>query len=294
MVSGIPRPIDRDVQSRVWIISDLQVADPSEAIRCLGTAIDDVATMDLSFDQIWYLGDGIAGTDQELNRRVTDVQVDLLEGLETPLRYVMGNHDIDYAKETGEVSLPLYEAVQAHPGWRTTERPDDFHFIEEFDDYLVLFLSDHVDRDGHWSVTHGRIHGDVDQYPHSEADYRAVKEQLADQRKPVIIAGHNAFPGGNRPAELQQRLFPLPEPVRLHVYGHAHIGDEEWLGKNVYRTISYVDDHPIPQVDVASLEDHRGDIIRSVVLELYANGDCGVYFRDHTTCSWLEAYVDCA
>lgn len=284
---------DRDVRTRVWLISDLQVADPAEARRCLGAAVEDVLSLGVSFDGIWYLGDGVAGTDLERNERVTDVQVDLLERLNCPLRYVMGNHDIDHAKETGDVVLPLWDAVRSRRTWRTTEDPGDFYFLEDRDEHVVLFLSDHVDSAGRWSVTHGRIHGDADRYPHTEADYRAVRERLADRGKPVIVAGHNAFPGGNRPAELQRRLFPLPENVRLHAYGHAHIGDEEWLGENVYRTISSVDDHRIPQVDVASLEDQRGDTIRSAVLELYANGDLGVYFRDHTARNWLEAYVDC-
>jgi calcineurin-like phosphoesterase family protein len=294
MESAILDGRDRDVRTRVWLISDLQVDDPSEARRCLGTAIEDVVSLEQSPDQIWYLGDGVMGFDLDRVEQLTDVQIDLLERLDCPLRYVMGNHDIDYAKKTGEVALPLHEAVRSHSTWRTTERPEDFYFVEELDGLQVLFLADHVDREGRWSVTHGRIHGDADRYPHSEADYRAVVERLADRDKPVIVAGHNAFPGGNRPAELQRRLFPLPEHVRLHVYGHAHIGDEKHVGENAYRTISYVDDHRIPQVDVASLEDLRGDTIRSAFLEVYTNGDCGVYFRDHSGRNWLEAYVDCA
>lgn len=133
---------------RVWLISDLQVAEPDEARRCLGSAVEDVTSLGMSLDKTWYLGDGVMETDLERNERVTDVQVKLLERLDCPLRYVMGNHDIDYAKKTGDVSLPLYETVRSRPSWYTTERPEDFYFVEEFNEHVVLFLSDHVDPEG--------------------------------------------------------------------------------------------------------------------------------------------------
>lgn len=286
----IPTATHRDVETQIWVISDLQTADPDEARRCLGTAVDDATAAAGAFDYVWYLGDAIRGTDLERNERVASVQVDLLERLDAPVRYVMGNHDLDYARETGTVASPFYEAVRAHPDWRTTDRWEDFHFFEDLDDWTVLFLSDHVDSDGRWSVTHGEIHGDVDRYPHADEDYRHVTDRLARSEKPVLVAGHNAFPGGNRPAPIQRRFFPLPDTVRLHLYGHAHVGDEEWAGEHAYRTISYVDDHRFPQIDVASLEDRRGDRIRSAVLRLYEDGEYGVFVRDHDREVWEESY----
>lgn len=278
------------VRARIWVISDLQSVDPAEARRCLETAVEDVASLPVEFDRVWYLGDGVSGLDLELNRRVAQLQVELLERLDTPVRYVMGNHDIDHAKETGEVSLPLYEAVRAHPTWLTTAAPEEFAFTEELGGWTALFLSDHVAPDGRWSVTHGRIWGDAERYPHTEADYRAVVERVAGTGNPVVVAGHNAFPGGNRPAEIQRWFLPLPDTVRLHLYGHAHIGDEEQVAEHAYRTISGIDHHQIPQVDVASLEDRRGDTIRSAVLELHAGGAFGVALRDHDGRRWLESY----
>lgn len=283
---------DACVQTRAWVISDLQSVDPDEARRCLETAVEDVMALELDLDYVWYLGDGISGHDLELIRRVTDLQVELLERLAIPVRYVMGNHDIDYAKETGEVSLPLYEAVRSHPGWRTTTAPDDFAFIEDLGEWTVLFLSDHVGPAAEWSVTHGRHWGEADLYPYTEADYRAVIERVSEAGKPTVVAGHNAFPGGNRPAEIQRWFFPLPACVALHLYGHAHIGDEAQANEHAYRTIAGVDHHPIPQIDVASLEDRRGDTIRSAVLELGPNGSYAVSLRDHARGTWLESYRD--
>ena len=287
------RPSDsshREPKTTIWVISDLQTSKPDEVDRCLGAAIDDVTASATEFDQIWYLGDAIAGTDLEMNERVADRQVALLDGLAAPLRYVMGNHDLDLAKETGEVISPFYDAVGGHPNWRTTVDPEAFYFTEELGGWTVLFLSDHVDRTGRWSVTHGKIHGDADRYPHTVDDYRQAIERVSDSDRPVILAGHNAFPGGNRPAEIQRRMFPLPETVQLHLYGHAHIGDEEYVAPNTYRTISYVDHHRIPQIDVASLEDRRGDTIRSAILELFPDGEYSVYLRDHRRNAWLESY----
>jgi hypothetical protein len=145
-----------------------------------------------------------------------------------------------------------------------------------------------------WSVTHGRIHGDETAYPYDESDYQTAIESASETEKPLIIAGHNAFRGGNRAAELQDWLLPLPLDTVMHLYGHAHIGDERRLptgsGHNAYRTVSYVDHHQVPQVDVASLEDRRGDVIRSAVLETYVGGGCAIHVRDHSDGRWLESY----
>lgn len=286
----IPAPTPEDVETQVWVVSDLQTADPDEARRCLGTAVEDATGAAGGFDCVWYLGDAIRGADRERNEQVAAVQVELLEGLDAPVRYVMGNHDLDEAVETGRIASPFYEAVRAHPDWRTTDGWDEFFFIEELDAWTVLFLSDHVDPDGRWQVTHGEVRGDEALYPHSAADYRRAIERATRPGKPVVIAGHNAFPGGNRPASIQRRFFPLPDAVRLHLYGHAHLGDEEWAGEHAYRTVSYVDDHAVPQVDVASLEDRRGDRVRSAVLRLYEGGELGVFVRDHDRALWEESY----
>lgn len=286
------RPDEDDLQdgTTIWVVSDLQSVDPDAATRCLTTAIEDVRTLNCDLDYVWYLGDGVSGFNIPLIRRVTEIQVSLFEELELPLRYVMGNHDIDYAKETGDVCLPLYEAVRSRSNWQTTAAPEEFYFLEDVGEWSVLFLSDHVDPNGRWSVTHGRLWGSDDEYPYSTADYRAVIEQTSVREKPTVIAGHNAFPGGNRPAEIQRRFLPLPETVRLHLYGHAHIGDVEHVGEHAYRTITAIDGHAIPQFDVASLEDRRGDTIRSVILELGRAGGYCVHFRDHSQAAWLESY----
>ena len=57
---------------------------------------------------------------------------------------------------------------------------------------------------------------------------------------------------------LHDLMLPLPANIRLHLYGHAHIGDAAWAGKDLYRKIACVDNHPIIQCDIASLEDGRG------------------------------------
>ena len=159
----------------------------------------------------------------------------------------------------------------------------------------MLFLSDHVDLNGAWELTHGTVQGDEDAYPHTEEDYREAVREAVQPGRPLIIAGHNAFAGGNRPARIQDWLTPLPPETVVHLYGHAHIGDERNVppgsGHNAYRTISYVDDHQVPQIDISSLEDLRGDVVRSAVLETYIDGGCSVHIRDHSNRSWLESYT---
>lgn len=283
-------PLRSNVTARIWAVSDLQTANTAEARRCLSTAIDDIQHLELDLDAIWYLGDAIMGFDVPTNRGIAEVQVELFEEMGLPLRYVMGNHDLDYAKRSGDLDSPFYDAVQEIEGWRTTSSPNDFAFTEHLGDWLVLFLSDHIDENGAWSVTHGRVQGDESAYPYTAEDYRSWLARVTEGERYVVIAGHNAFPGGNRAGEIQRWFFPLPASVRLHLYGHAHVGDEKHVGVEADRTISYVDGHPIPQVNVASLEDDRGDTIRSVVLDLDDEGGVGVWFRDHSSRTWLESY----
>lgn len=279
-----------DVSSRVWAISDLQTPGVAEARRCLSTAIDDAAELDLDLDYVWYLGDAIMGFEMEINREIAEVQAELLEEFGVPVRFVMGNHDLDHAKRTREIESPFYETVRTVDGWRTTAAPEEFAFTERLGPWGVLFLSDHIAPDGRWCVTHGRIYGEETAYPYDAEEYRDELTALADESEYLIIAGHNAFPGGNRASELQRRFFPLPTAVRAHLYGHAHLGDEKHVGANAHRTLSYIQDHPTPQLDVASLEDVRGDTIRSLVLDLYADGSFRAWFRDHSQRVWLEAY----
>lgn len=291
---ALPPTVHEAVDSRAWVVSDLQTSSPEESRRVLTTAITDIQELTPTLDQLWYLGDAVSGADPEPNREVAGVQIEHLDELGVPSRYVMGNHDIDPPRKAGVFEMPFYECARDNPNWRTTESPDDFYFVDELGGHTVLFLSDHVSPDMEWSVTHGRVRGDDAAYPYTEADYRAAIEAAGSRGKPLIIAGHNAFSGGNRPAGLQDRFLPLPLETVLHLYGHAHIGDERRLpsgsGHNAYRTISYVDHHQVPQVDVASLEDRRGDVIRSAILETYVDGGCAVHLRDHSRGRWIESY----
>ncbi len=283
---------EADVTARVWVMSDLQTANAREAERCLGTAIDDFGDSLDEMDQVWYLGDAVSGTDIERNRAVAERTIELLEPFSIPGRYVMGNHDIDPPRKADVRDMPFYDLASEHPDWRTTESAAEFSFTDTVGGHRVLFLSDHVAPDLSWSVTHGRIRGNEAAYPYEPADYRSALQAANAEGKPLIIAGHNAFPGGNRGADLQRWFQPLPAGTRLHLYGHAHIGDERRMpsesGSDAYRTISFIDHSQVPQVDVASLEDRRGDVVRSGLLELYDDGGCAIHLRDHTNERWLQ------
>ena len=287
---------DREVCARAWVMSDLQTSSAAEARRCLRHAIGDVESLGLSVDQLWYLGDAVSGTDLERNRAVAETQIEMLADVGVPCRYVMGNHDIDPPRKADEPEMPFYDRVRDHPDWRTTDEPADFYFVDEIGEHTVLFLSDHVGPDLDWCVTHGRIRGDEDAYPYDEDDYRTAIEEAAATDRPLITAGHNAFAGGNRAAGIQDWLMPLPLRTVLHCYGHAHIGDVKRMpsadGRNGYQTLSYVDHHQVPQIDVASLEDRRGDVIRSAILETYVDGGVAIHVRDHSNKTWRESYMN--
>jgi len=166
----------------------------------LETAIGDVGGLVPDLDQLRYLGDAVSGADPEDNGAVAEVQLRMLEQLGLPGRYVMGNHDLDPPRSRDILEMPSYDRVRERPGWPTTESPEEFYFTDELGSHTVLLLSDHVSPDLEWAVTHGRLRMDESAYPYTEADYRAAIEPVTAPGRPLILAGHNAFSGGNRPA----------------------------------------------------------------------------------------------
>ncbi|HML45148.1 MAG TPA: metallophosphoesterase [Clostridia bacterium] len=283
------------VKRRLWILSDLQQSLPERATACMTRAVRDFLSLQLEVEAVCYLGDAVEGHDLGFLRDMSAMQVRELSKVQAPIFYALGNHDFDYyryhEKDLARMTLPFYEAVSEHPQWRVGRGVEDMAFFEDFGDFALAFLPDHAAKDGRWYTTHGEVRGDADAYPNGPEAYQGVCDKIEGFGKPVITLSHYAFAGGNRPAPLLDRLLPLPGNVRLHLYGHAHIGDAYWAGKDCHRKIAGVDRQPLVQVDVASLENYRGSAIRSVILEWYRDQSIGVYFRNHTLCRWDECYV---
>lgn len=279
---------------RVWVFSDLQQSLPAEARRCLTQAIEDFRSLDLPIEQMWYLGDAVEGHNLDHLEEMAAMQVEALSAFNVPLKYVLGNHDFDlltHDRGAAGRGAIFRDAVLRVPTWRTTDSLESFHFIDRIGPFTVLFLSDHADPTARWISTHGAVQGDKRLYPHSAAAYERLRDQIAAVDGPVITCSHYAFAGGNRPSPLHNLMLPLPPNIRLHLYGHAHIGDAAWAGKDLWRKIACVDDHPIVQCDIASLEDGRGSAIRSAVLEIYQDQSLGLFFRNHSTRRWEESLV---
>lgn len=280
------------VRHRVWICSDLQQWDPAAAERILDTVFADFHSLELPCEQVWNLGDTTDGKDPARMRETVLLQAERFESLGVPLVYACGNHDFDFFKKNtsaGAEAVPAWKLLQVRPAWRTTRRLEDFHFAFDMGDYRVFVFGDHGAEDGRWIVTHGKTHGVAEAYPHTPEAYDAVRRTMAEHAGPVISLGHYAYPGGNRPSPLMGRLLPLPENVRVHFYGHAHLGESRLLGEHNFRKIAYVDHQHVPQLDVAALEDRKGTRLRSVFLEMYHDGAFGVFFRNHTEKTWEEA-----
>jgi hypothetical protein len=285
-------PMAGHVRARVWVISDLQQAHPEKARACLTTAVRDFQALELPCQQIWYLGDSVEGTDLPRLEEMAAMQHEMLLSLNVPLRFVLGNHDLDYAlrdKGGHEPVVPFHRLVLRTPGWKTIPSLADFYFTDEIGGHRVVFFSDHAT--ARWATTHGILRGQSSEYPYTREQYHTVRNLIAGDGRPCITAAHYAFAGGNRPSALLDQMLPLPANLRLHLYAHAHIGDRQWAGKDCFRKIAWVDEHPLRQVDVASLENVRGSATRSVLLEIYDGGAIGLLFRNHDRQCWSEIYV---
>jgi hypothetical protein len=292
VISTLLPTLSQHLLHRVWVISDLQQALPRRARECLTTALDDFRSLNMPVEQIWYLGDGVEGTRLDFLEEVSAMQIEKLNALNVPIKYVLGNHDFDHlAHHRGATAAAAVfrDAVRRQPNWRTTDSLESFYFIDRIGTFTVLFLSDHADPQGRWISTHGSVQGERRLYPHGPDAYQRLRDELITIKDPIITCSHYAFAGGNRPSPLHNQLLPLPRNVRLHLYGHAHIGDAAWAGKDRFRKIACIDDHPIVQADVASLENDRGNATRSAILEIYRNLSLGILFRNHSARSWEDA-----
>lgn len=282
---------------RIWTFSDLQQTMPEMAEDCLSRALADMEGVLPDITRIWYLGDAMEGREPERLAAMTAMQVEKLGRTRLPLRFIMGNHDLDAALKCAAgppPMLPTYEAFRKVPGWRTTERFSEFYFTETMGETLVVFLSDHVAPDNAWQATQHGVRGeDPGAYPHTVEDYHLLRRRMAAWRGPVIVAGHYAFPGGARGAPeggLLERLLPLPDNVVLALHGHAHTGDWPYGKAKTFQRVGWIDWHDIPQANISSLDRTRGSQTRSAVLHLHADGGMGLFFRDHEDGVWSDVF----
>ena len=278
---------------KIWILSDLQQGNPDNAKECLDISMSDYEQMGSPADMIWYLGDSVEGRTLSHLEKMCIMQEEAFAKTGLPLCYTTGNHDFDYMKHESQKGekprIPFYETVKNHEGWHTAASYTDPYYKLPLGEFMVYFFCDHVAEDKAWWTTHGMIHGNEDAYPYNDL-FDKIREEIRAEERPVITVSHYAYLGGNRESILQSKLLPLPENVKIHFYGHAHIGDFAWAKKDVYRRIAWVDWHDIPQVNVSSFEHIRGKKCRSVFLHIYEDNSMGIFFRNHDDREFSEVY----
>jgi calcineurin-like phosphoesterase family protein len=272
--------------TRIWVHSDLQLAEPSQAETTLATAVDDLLEQGLKLDAVWCLGDAHCGTNEASLQTVAAINVAQLRRLRAPVYYVLGNHEMDLTA-SGVRRFPLHDLVTDDADWRVAAL-DEFYFCAEFGGFLVVFMGDHAAREGGWWTAHGYANGD--DYPHSSERYDALRQKMRDHNGPVVIASHYALPGGQRSAPLMERLLPLPENVRLHLHGHAHIGDLVWNKENPWQRANPVTGHKLKQFNISALESVRTPGSHSALLELYPDGAIALRIRCHLEKQWVEEF----
>ncbi len=284
-------------RARYWLISDLQQGRPELAERYLNIAMDDFRSLNIKIDGVCYLGDAAEGVNLRDLKVMTDMQTALLDSLQVPIYYSIGNHELDYyryARERGiKPYIPFYEWVKNKPNWHMIPDQESFWFYHETDDFVFLFFSDHASKDGSWCATHQRMprENELPFYPHKKSAWIAVRDRFANCGKPVFTFSHCAFPGGNRPSEYLAQMLPLPLNFRAHFHGHSHIGDANWGGKDVYRQIACIDDAPVMQFDISSLDHLRGTTVRSAIFDYFGDDEFGVFFRDHIGHKWENSCI---
>lgn len=289
------RGFSAPAKRRFWLISDLQQSDPDNARRCMHAGVEDFLSLRMPVDAVCYLGDATESAVLPHLRAMADMQAEALARVDAPVWYVMGNHEFDYHRgcgERGRVTVPMRERILREPQWHTTPSVRDWLLVADFGDVALALFSDHAAPDGSWFAVHGGASDGAARipYPDPEAPARA-RAAIAALGKPVFTMSHYAFPGGNRASELMGSLLPLPPNAVAHFYGHCHVGDFKWGGAVCLRQVSGIDGSAVTQFDVASLENRRGNAIRSAVLEWYGGASYGVFFRDHGAHRWEKVFL---
>lgn len=276
---------------KIWIFSDLQQSNPENAKECLDVSMKDYYFLGAPADMIWFLGDCVEGCNKEHLLAMCEMQEKVFMETGIPLCYTAGNHDLDYARcgNSGDVFIPFYEMAKKHSDWYVASSYTDPYFKVSLGDFKIYFFTDHIDANKLWNTTHGEIHGDANAYPHIQA-LQKIREEMEEDSCPIITASHYSFAGGSRPSELFNNIMPLPQNVKMHFYGHAHIGDFLWAGDRPYQRISWMNNHDIPQINVSSFEHIRGNKCRSVFLHIYEDQSCGIFFRNHDDHVFTECY----
>lgn len=280
----------------VWVLSDLQQPTFHQAKHCLDICMEDYAILGNPAKAVWYLGDATEGHNVTELEKMVAIQEEAFSSFDLSLYYAMGNHDMDYTNhmlnegKTGPFWHPFRDMVAAHEGWHTAPSVEDSWFSVPFGNYKVFFLQDHSAEDGKWMSTHNRILFGEEFYPYDDSHFETIRKEIAAYQGPVITAGHCAFPGGNRDTFLMSKIQPLPLNVRLHLYGHSHIGEYSWPQERVFSQINWIDWQDIPQIDVASFENYRGTYCRSVFLQIYEDDSLGVFFRNHDAHTFMSAF----
>lgn len=272
--------------ARIWVHSDLQLAEPSQAQTTLATAVNDLLELGLRLDAVWCLGDAHCGSNGSALEEVAEINVEQLRRLQAPVYYVMGNHEMDLTA-AGIRRFPLHELAQKEEDWHVAAL-DEFYFCAEWCGFLVVFMGDHAAHDGTWRAAHSHVKGEG--YPHSPESYEKLRRLIQNYDGPVIIASHYALPGGQRPGVLMERLLPLPPNVRLHLHGHAHIGDLVWNKENPWQRENPIAGDTRTQYNISALETARTPGSHSAVLELYTNGEVILRIRCHLDKKWLEEF----
>lgn len=282
----------------VWVLSDLQQSKFDFMKECLELCMDDYESLNNPAEAIWYLGDAIEGIDPKNIEKMVRTQEGAFERLSIPVTYVMGNHDFDFAlksiqnKTYEKLYLPFYEMIKSHESWHASKSPSDPFFSYDFHNFKMYCFQDHISENLKWLSTHNMIRLGHEFYPYNQSYFDNLRSEIASCQKPVITIGHTCFPGGNRDYEAQvtSMLMPLPYNVRLHLYGHSHIGEYMWPKEKAYSQISWVNWQDIPQIDVASFENIRGCYCHSVLLHIYEDNSFGLFFRNHDKHRFESAY----
>lgn len=222
-------------KTRIGLLTDLHYDGSAPAMNRLYEAVSLINQSGAG--ELLVMGDLVNGTSDFNTRRLLREVAALCEAFKGPIRYMPGNHDLDYISKTA-----FYSALGQ------AGKPSRFHF--EFGGYTFICIDGNYSPDG-TEYDGGNFQWQQSFVPEEEIDW--LRSRLAASLQPVIVVSHQRIDCSGRHSVVNdaavREVIALSGKVKAVFQGHKHEDDLKQIDGTSYYTLgAHVDDAGPPVV----------------------------------------------
>ena len=215
--------------SKIGLLTDLHYDGSAPAMNRLYEAVSMINQS--GAEALLVMGDLVNGTSASNTKRLLREVEALCDMFRSPIRYMPGNHDLDYISKA-----EFYNAL-GHAG-----DPSRFHF--EFGGYTFICLDGNFSPDGTEYNT-GNFEWQQSCVPEEQVEW--LRARLAASLQPVIVVSHQRIDCEGIHSVVNhaavREVISLSDKVKAVFQGHRHEDDLKQLEGTSYYTLgAHVDD----------------------------------------------------